>query len=160
MSEPRSPTVGIYPHTGCDDLDLVRLEGRVEAAMPFCLNSRGTVEAVLSDLEEVEVSLIDDEAIAAVHGEFLEDPTPTDVITFHHGEILVSVETARREGEMHGKSAEEETLLYIIHGLLHLNGHTDLKEPDRTAMHREQESILERVLRPLPHPPANSRRRR
>jgi probable rRNA maturation factor len=106
---------------------------------------------VLADCGEIEVSLVSDEAIARVHGEFMDDPTPTDVITFHHGEILVSVETARREGPGHGNTAEEETLLYIIHGLLHLNGYTDLREPDRSVMHRLQERILASVLK-RPHP--------
>ena len=96
--------------------------------------------------------MIYDAVIAGVHGEFMDDPTPTDVITFHHGEILVSLDTARREGPTHGNSAAEETLLYIIHGLLHLNGHTDLREPDRTAMHREQETILDRVRSILTEP--------
>ena len=100
----------------------------------------------------MEVSIVDDATIADVHGEFMDDPTPTDVITFHHGEILVSIDTARREGPGHGNTAADETLLYIIHGLLHLNGHTDLREPDRTAMHRAQEAILDRVRRPLAAP--------
>ena len=60
----------------------------------------------------------------------------------------MSLDTARREGPGHGNSPEDETLLYIIHGLLHLNGHTDLREPDRTVMHLAQEAILELVRRP------------
>jgi len=76
----------------------------------------------------------------------MDDPTPTDVITFHHGEILISLDTARREAPAHGHTVAEETLLYLIHGLLHLSGHTDLHEPDRSAMHREQEDILRQIL--------------
>lgn len=152
MSRAGAPQVEIYPHADCEGIDLGRLAAQVTEAVPFCLESRGGEVPVLPDLTEVEVSLVDDATIADVHGEFMDDPTPTDVITFHHGEILVSVDTARREGPGHGNSPEAETLLYIIHGLLHLNGHTDLREPDRTAMHREQESILHRVLRPLAGP--------
>lgn len=149
MSEPRDrplPVVALYPHVDCPDLDLGRLEQRANLALPACLAEPGGEDPVLPDCEEVEVSLVSDGAIAGVHGEFMDDPTPTDVITFHHGEILVSVDTARREGPGHGNAAEEETLLYIIHGLLHLNGHTDLREPDRTVMHRLQERILAAVL--------------
>jgi probable rRNA maturation factor len=149
MSDPRDrrpPVVVVYPHVECPDLDLGRLEQRANRAVPDCLAEPGGEDPVLPDGGEIEVSLVSDEAIAAVHGEFMDDPTPTDVITFHHGEILVSVDTARREGPGHGNAAEEETLLYIIHGLLHLNGHTDLREPDRTVMHRLQERILAAVL--------------
>jgi probable rRNA maturation factor len=149
MSEPRDrrvPVVALYPHVDCPDLDLARLEQRANLAMPACLAGPGGEDPVLPGCEEIEVSLVSDETIAGVHAEFMDDPTPTDVITFHHGEILVSVDTARREGPGHGNAAEEETLLYIIHGLLHLNGHTDLREPDRTVMHRLQERILGAVL--------------
>lgn len=140
------PVVALYLHADCPDFDLERLERRANLAVAPCLAHPGGEPAVLPDCGEIEVSLISDEAIAGIHGEFMDDPTPTDVITFHHGEILVSVETAGREGPGHGNVAEEETLLYIIHGLLHLNGHTDLKEPDRTVMHRLQEQILAGVL--------------
>jgi probable rRNA maturation factor len=80
------------------------------------------------------------------------------VITFHHGEILVSLDTARREGPGHGNTPADETLLYIIHGLLHLNGHTDLREPDRTVMHLVQETILDRVRRPTTEPTSDDNR--
>mgnify|MGYP000911879766 CR=1 FL=1 len=146
MSAPAHPAISLHPHADCDGIDLERLEGQTRAALPHCLASPGPEDAPLPGLDEIEVSLVSDEAIAQVHGEFMDDPDPTDVITFQHGEILVSVDTARREGPLHGNSPEEETLLYIVHGLLHLNGHTDLREPDRTAMHRRQEAILARVL--------------
>jgi len=146
MKDRAFPVVTLYPHVECPDLDLDRLGELANHAVAPCLEHAGGEPASLPDCGEIEVSLVSDEAIAGVHGEFMADPTPTDVITFHHGEILVSVETARREGPGHGNAAEEETLLYIIHGLLHLNGHTDLREPDRTAMHRLQERILAGVL--------------
>ena len=66
-------------------------------ALALCLASRGPGDAPLGELGEIEVSLVSDEDIARVHGEFMDDPTPTDVITFQHGEILVSLDTARRE---------------------------------------------------------------
>jgi len=146
MSVPALPRIEIFPHTGCGEISLDRLTGQALAALPLCLASRGGEEPVLGALEEVEISLVSDEVIAGVHGEFMDDPTPTDVITFHHGEILISVDTARREAPAHGNSVAEETLLYLIHGLLHLNGHTDLGEPDRSTMHRVQEEILRQIL--------------
>jgi len=147
MVPARLPRLEIFPHVDCGDLRLGILEEGARLALPLCLASPGPEEPVLPGLEEIEVSLVSDETIAGVHAEFMDDPSSTDVITFHHGEILVSVDTARREGPAHGKSATEETLLYIVHGLLHLSGHTDLKEPDRAAMHRTQDSILAEVLR-------------
>lgn len=95
----------------------------------------------LADLEEVEASLVDDAAIAEVHGEFLQDATATDVITFAHGEVIVSVETAARRGAEFGKNERGETLLYLVHGLLHLAGLDDLEEEDAAEMARVQELV-------------------
>lgn len=139
-------SIEIFPHTDCREIDLVRLREQALVALPLCQQACGREAPLLGDLEEIEVSLVSDEVIAGVHQEFMDDPTPTDVITFHHGEILLSIDTARREASSHGNTVEEETLLYLIHGLLHLNGHSDLHEPDRTEMHRIQEEIL-RALR-------------
>ncbi len=148
MSPPRSssPLIECHAHTDTAGLSAESLAARLGDALPLCLARPGeAVPALLADLELVEISLIDDAAIAAVHGEFMNDPTPTDVITFHHGEILISAETAASCGVEHGHATEREALLYAIHGLLHLNGYDDLSEPDRIRMHAAQEEILEMV---------------
>ncbi|MEQ1840350.1 MAG: rRNA maturation RNase YbeY [Verrucomicrobiales bacterium] len=146
MTERALPGIEIYPHADCPDLSLAVLRKQTMEALPLCLACPGTEAPLLRDLDEVEINLTSDETIATVHGEFMDDPTPTDVITFHHGEIFVSVETAEREARTHGNSVAEEVLLYIIHGLLHLNGHTDLAELERDQMTREQERILRNIL--------------
>ena len=74
--------------------------------------------------------------------------TPPDLRTAEqdaalHDALSARIDTARREAPAHGHGVEEEALLYLIHGLLHLNGYIDLKEPDRTEMHRVQEEILQ-----------------
>ncbi len=140
-----TPELEIYNHVEAAEVDLEWLQSMAKDAMPLCLSQSGSEPPVLPDLEEVEVSLISDDEIARVHGEFMDDPTATDVITFHHGEILISLDTASREAPSHGHTTNEETLLYLIHGLLHLNGHTDLSEPERTTMHSIQEEILRKI---------------
>lgn len=146
MPAPESPNFEIFPHADCSDVDLSWLESRVAKALPECLRSTGTEAPLLPDLEEVEISIVSDDAIAEVHGQFMDDPTATDVITFHHGEIIVSIDTARREGPEHGHETAEEVLLYIVHGLLHLSGHIDSAEPERSEMHRIQNRIVKQVL--------------
>lgn len=141
------PQLELYDHQDFLALDLDRLRGMAGAALPAILAAPGTGTAVLPGLAEVEVSFITDEVIARVHAEFLEDPTPTDVITFSHGEILISTETAIRQAAEHGQSAERETALYLIHGLLHLNGHEDESDEGFARMKELQEGILESVWR-------------
>ena len=41
------------------------------------------------------------------------------------GEIVVSIDTARREAADAGWSADDELLLYVVHGALHLAGYCD-----------------------------------
>ena len=50
----------------------------------------------LEGLEEIEVSVVSDRTIAAVHRRFMDIRGATDVITFEHGEIVISGETAAR----------------------------------------------------------------
>lgn len=139
------PEFSLYDHQQQLALDLPRLSTLAEAAWPLVIAVPGPEEPVLPDLMEVEVSFITDDAIAKVHGEFLDDPTPTDVITFAHGEILISTETAIRQAADHGMSPERELALYLIHGLLHLNGHEDESETGFAIMKRLQEGILDQV---------------
>lgn len=95
--------------------------------------------------ERVEVTLIDDETIARVHGEFMDDPTPTDVITFPYGEegeILISVETASRHSQEFGVGFDRELVLYVVHGTLHLGGYKDHTSESQTEMNELQEQFV------------------
>jgi probable rRNA maturation factor len=105
--------------------------------------------APLESLEEIEVSIVPDRAIARVHRRFMKIPGPTDVITFEHGEIIIGAATAARHAREHGQRLEHELGLYIIHGLLHLNGHDDLAEPAASRMKETQSALLRRVLQIL-----------
>ena len=128
---------------------LNRLEQIGRHALPACLAAALPSENVLADLSEIEVTLMTDPEIATIHGEFLDDPTPTDVITFHHGEILISLDTAARQSLSHGLSFPDETALYLIHGLLHLAGWDDHDPAAAAAMATLQQSILQRTLTEL-----------
>lgn len=92
--------------------------------------------------------LVSDRVIARIHQNFMNDPSPTDVITFHHGEVIVSLETAKRQAEEFGETYEREVARYMIHGLLHLAGWEDHDAEERQEMHRHQEAILAEVWSP------------
>ncbi len=139
------PELSIFEHGDCCGVSPSSLLRRGRVALPLCLAQPGAGAGGLADLPSVEINLVDDETIARVHGEFMGDPTPTDVITFHHGEIFVSLETAEREAAGFGHSTEREALLYLIHGLLHLNGHGDGTIVERETMTGIQERILDSV---------------
>lgn len=130
------------------DLRWIRLFSSM--ALPRCVaDSRDGLYA-LQRLEEVVVTVVSDRKIAELHRQFMGIATPTDVITFHHGEVVVSLETAARECEMHGHSQMEELALYVVHGFLHLNGYTDVLEEERIRMHSAQERVWRECLQQCP----------
>jgi len=141
--------VRVYDHQSVVTLsnqELGFLAGVAERAMGVVLGDWAKEEAPLRELAEVEFSFVDDEVIAQVHADFLDDPTPTDVITFHHGEVMVSAETAKRQSEEFGQNnVLREVALYIVHGLLHLGGYEDYEEAEAQEMATLQEKVLRGV---------------
>ena len=68
------------------------------------------------------------------------------LFAFQHGDIVVSVDTAARAAIEHGHGLDEELLIYIVHGFLHLNGYDDADEEERAAMHVVQDKVWRAVL--------------
>ena len=118
----------------------------LQSLMPELLAQPEGPDHVLSQLDSVEISIVDDETIAQVHGEFLDDPTATDAITFPYGEVLVSCDTAATYAAAHGLSREEELFRYMVHGLTHLHGYLDYNPEDRAALFAVQEPLVERYF--------------
>jgi probable rRNA maturation factor len=99
--------------------------------------------------EEVTIVFVSDSRIARIHRDFMSIEGPTDVITFQHGEIFISVETAERQAIGLGNTFDYELRVYIIHGLLHLAGYDDLTEPGFEEMAQLQDDLLRQVERCL-----------
>jgi probable rRNA maturation factor len=118
-----------------------------EGALSECLKLRTRKQSGLAQLDEVSVALVSDRRIADLHRRFLNERGPTDVITFQHGEIVISAETARRQARAFGTSLEHELHLYIVHGLLHLHGYDDKTPAGAAEMKRLQESVVKKVNR-------------
>ena len=94
----------------------------------------------------IQFVLVDRATMARVHGDFLGDSSETDVITFPYGEILVCPAVARDRAAEYGHDAEQEVLLYALHGLLHLAGYDDTTPALAKEMARAQARLLKRVL--------------
>ena len=138
--------IEIHAHLESPEVPVESLSRRLDLALPHCLAAVGeAVPREVTELDLIEVSLVSDETIAGVHGEFMDDPTPTDVITFDHGEILVSAETASRQAPEFGHEVEREVALYIVHGLLDLAGYEDASPEDFERMRHLQEEVLAAV---------------
>lgn len=129
-------------------LRLPEAAAAVNRALPGILSSRRD-GGVIHDLPEVSVVVVSDHRIGLLHDEFLGDPRPTDVITFLHGEIVLSAETACRESAGRGIPVPREVARYAVHGLLHLAGWTDATPHEAAEMRAVQEKILRRAVRGL-----------
>lgn len=139
---------------------------RLETVARAALAAEGVTAAELS------IVVVNDRRIAAIHEQWLDDPTPTDVITFDlgmpgdpalRGDIVMSAETAAREARRladgrKGWTPHLELAYYLVHGILHLTGHDDRAVDDRRRM-RSRERIVMKAAG-LPHPPRRPPRRR
>lgn len=104
------------------------------------------------DTAEISLAIVDDEEMHALNRQFLDHDYPTDVLSFPlssspdslAGEIIVSIDTAERECRSHGLAADQELLLYVIHGMLHLVGYDDKNEDARKIMRAQEKYFMEK----------------
>jgi probable rRNA maturation factor len=127
-------------------VDVDDLQNFADEALRQCLRMRRS-GTDLTRLREVFILFVSDRRMASLHRRFLNKSGPTDVMTFQHGEILISAETARRNARAFGNSLAEELRLYIVHGLLHLHGFNDRTETGARRMARVQRRIASAIRR-------------
>lgn len=121
---------------------LTALESVAHEAARLALENAAEEDSPLSHLATLEVALVDDITSDQVHRDFMDIEGPTDVITFHHGEIVIGAEVAERQAAEYGEPLARELLRYFVHGLLHLAGHEDADPAERAAMEAAQETIV------------------
>jgi probable rRNA maturation factor len=126
---------------------------RVAARLRLALRALGRARS------SATLVFTDDEEIRVLNREYRKHDRATDVLSFHLqelagegdpagdgiplGDIVISVETARRRA--HGRRLVAELERLAVHGLCHLFGHDHKKKAEATVMF-----ALERRLRRLP----------
>jgi probable rRNA maturation factor len=143
------PTITVRDRQRMITVNLAALQDFADRALPECRRLPRRKPGVLRNLDELSVVLVSDRRMAELHRRFLQQAGPTDVITFQHGEIFVSTETARRQARQFGSSLENELRLYLVHGLLHLRGFDDKDARSSAEMKRTQEKLVAKVDRAL-----------
>jgi len=125
---------------------------------------------------EISIALVDNATIRELNVQYLQHDYDTDVLSFlleadppepvpsadsaHpaprgagralSGEVIVSTEMAIQMAADYDWSPEDELVLYLVHGLLHLCGYDDLTEPERDVMRAREREIL-RHWKLVPH---------
>jgi probable rRNA maturation factor len=120
---------------------------QIDLAIRWALADSPYDEAIVS------IAVVDDETIHELNRQFLAHDYPTDVLSFTleddpprlEGEVIVSVDTARQNAVEAGWSADDELLLYVIHGTLHLAGYLDKDLEDYTEMRAAEAAVLDRL---------------
>lgn len=95
----------------------------------------------------ISLTIVDDEEMQSLNREHLGHDYPTDVLSFPlsdpgdslAGEIIASAGEAIANAREYGTLAEEELLLYVVHGTLHLVGLGD-KTPEQAKAMRQAEA--------------------
>jgi probable rRNA maturation factor len=123
-------------------VNVTKVENFAGKALRRCLQLQKRKPTDLDKLHEVFVWLISDRRMDSLHRKFMHQTGPTDVLTFQHGEIFISVETAKRQARAFGNSLTSELCLYIAHGLLHLHGFDDRTQSAARKMKAMQKKIL------------------
>ena len=121
-------------------------------------------KAVLATLEyekvdhgcEINVEISDNQAIQNLNREYRGKDCPTDVLSFCMdetnpengktllGDIIISLEKAREQGEEFGSGLEGELMFLSAHAVLHLLGYDhETSEADDFEMREKQKEIKE-----------------
>jgi len=131
----------------------LRLDRRAMAAAVAVLDTHAAKFLGGCPAGGLSLVFLTDPALAKIHGDFLGDPTATDVITFGGdpaaglaGEICVSADTARAYARAHRRDLSSELTLYVVHGWLHLAGYDDLQPAKKRRM-RAAEARAMKLLR-------------
>lgn len=120
-------------------------------------------QAILNALDcpdgELSVLIEDDKGIAGLNSEYLHRKGPTNVIAFPMrdvnspvmnpdvlGDVVISIETAEREGNDAGTGMKRRFAELLIHGILHLFGYDHEKnEREARRMYRKARELLKLV---------------
>ena len=121
-----------------------------------------TAQAVLDALDfpdgELSILIIDDRQIEEFNRNYLNREGPTNVIAFPMregafsnitpkllGDVVISVETAKKEGASAGITTEERIVQLLVHGILHL-WHIDLICELNPCRHHLQDVLFRQTI--------------
>jgi probable rRNA maturation factor len=101
---------------------------------------------------ELSIAVVGRAAMRTLHRRFMDDDSPTDVLTFDlgtdaragalAGEIVVCADVAAAEARRRQLAFAHETALYVVHGVLHLAGYDDHAPAAFRRMHAREDELL------------------
>lgn len=141
-------------------ITIINLNKSCAINIKFLKRIAGDILAFIKKPEaaELEITFLDNESIRIFNKRYKKRDSPTDVLSFKIGraefgdksflgEILISSERAAENAGIFGTDFEEELVLYVIHGILHLFGYDDESPGDRSVMSRKEKETLRYLCR-------------
>tara|TARA_B100001123_G_scaffold113041_1_gene131689 strand:- start:695 stop:1147 length:453 start_codon:yes stop_codon:yes gene_type:complete len=120
------------------------------------------VESVMNELfqnkkHELSIVFIGENRMAEINQQYLDHKGPTDVLTFNYpdesppkSEILICPSVAYQHAKSHNVSLGCELTRYIIHGILHVQGYSDLTSRERSVMKQKENRTLNKISKLMP----------
>lgn len=116
-------------------------------------------EMHVADGAELAILFVDEPAMEQLHIQWMDEPGPTDVLSFPMdelrpgtaaeptpagllGDIVVCPTVAAAQAHKAGHTAEEEMLLLTTHGILHLLGYDHVEPEEEKEMFALQRRLL------------------
>lgn len=164
VARPSEPTRSVRPLLIANRHPRLRFDRRAVTKLVATLDAHAAKFRGGCPPGELSLVFLTDDALAQLHGDFLDDPSITDVITFEGqpsldaaaetqvaGEICVSADAAARQlatsrrARRTASGFAEELALYVVHGWLHLAGYDDLQPRKKRIMRRAEARALKLV---------------
>jgi probable rRNA maturation factor len=128
-----------------------------------------TAKKLLAAVDEagssLSLTIVDDEAIRELNRDHRGKDKATDVLSFPLasgggappgiermlGDVVISVETARRQASAYDATLQREVERLLIHGVLHVMGHDHEEPGERAAMEAEERRLAAAIGMPWPY---------
>lgn len=128
--------------------------------------ARELLRAVNEADSALSLSLVNDAEIQSLNREHRGKDKPTDVLSFplfepgeegHSegerllGDVVISIDTARRQAAEYDAPLQNEIYRLLIHGVLHVLGHDHEEPQERSEMEAEERRLAAAIGMPWPY---------
>ncbi len=125
------------------------------------LTENNLAELHVSADADVAILLVDEGAMEALHVQWMDEPGPTDVLSFPMdelrpgtedaptpegllGDIVLCPQVAESQAQTAGHTTQDELILLTTHGLLHLLGFDHAEPEEEREMFALQRDLIQR----------------
>ncbi|NNL09046.1 MAG: rRNA maturation RNase YbeY [Croceitalea sp.] len=100
-------------------------------------------------LGQLAYNFYDDQQLLLLNQKYLNHDTFTDILTFDYGngnvisgDICISIDRVKENASTFQVNFEDELRRVMAHGVLHLLGHQDRTESEKSVMRKKEEELM------------------